>query len=119
MKSSLQQFYCCHYELVDRYEISISQMTINLFPCKYIVFFLLSQIRLLPNFTIYVTLLVSYQKQELRVQPRFCGGIRVAHLFSFLWCVSFFVCLRSLSCVLRCLLGVFFGCSFAFLHPFF
>jgi len=31
LKSSLQQFYGRHYKLVDRYGISVSQMTTNTF----------------------------------------------------------------------------------------
>jgi hypothetical protein len=35
LKSSLQKFFGRNHELVDRYEISISQMTMNLFPFTY------------------------------------------------------------------------------------
>jgi len=33
------------------------------------------------------------------VHPRVLDGVRVAHLFSFLRCVFYFVCLRPVSCV--------------------
>jgi hypothetical protein len=52
---------------------------------------------------------VSYKRQALLTlhrnlgSPRFFGGIRVALLFSFLWCFFFFcvsfVCLLPVSCV--------------------
>ena len=52
MKSSLQNFYRRHYNLDDHYEISISQLSIDL---------LLSLPRLSPDLTVRV----SYKKQEL------------------------------------------------------
>jgi len=36
--------------------------------------------------------------EHLGSPPSF-GGSRVVHLFSFLWCVFYFVCLRAVSCV--------------------
>ena len=55
----------------------------------------------------WVTWWVSFKKQELLTRrehldsPLVFGGVRVAHLFSFLWYVLFFcfVCLGSVSCV--------------------
>ena len=86
LKSSLQKF----YELVHRYEISISQLTMDLFS--------LSLTNLSPNLTIRVTRYVSYKKRNclpftstcVHTPPPDIGGVRVAHLFSFLCCV--FVC---------------------------
>ena len=37
LKSSQQKLYSCHHKLVDRYEISISQIAIGLFPFTYIL----------------------------------------------------------------------------------
>ena len=47
----------------------------------------------------------SFKKQELLilsgtwVHSRFIGGVRVAHVFSFLCCIFCFVCFRFVSCV--------------------
>ena len=52
-----------------------------------------------------VTQRVSYKKQELLTlrehldSSKVFGGIRVAHVFSFLCCIFDFVCLHSVSCV--------------------
>ena len=35
------------------------------------------------------------------VHPPVFGGVRVAHRFSFLWCIFCFVCLRPVFCVLN------------------
>jgi hypothetical protein len=73
-------------------------------PCEFLVGNVFS---LLYDWTVYVwvTLRVSYQKQELFTlrehagSPSICGGIRVAHRFSFLCCVFYFPCFRPVSCV--------------------
>ena len=52
LKSSLQTFYGCHHELLDRYEISISQMTMDLLLFTQIFFIPLSLPRLRPNLTV-------------------------------------------------------------------
>ena len=55
LKSSLQKFYCCHHNLVDRYGISISQMTMDRLLFTY-ASFPLSQPKLLPDLTVNITL---------------------------------------------------------------
>jgi hypothetical protein len=94
-QSSLQIFYGHHHNLVDLYEVSISQMTMDLLIFTY-GFFPLSMPRVLPDLIVYtnvwVTRRVSYKKQELLTfrehmsSPPFFGSVRVAHLFSFLCC---------------------------------
>ena len=97
LKSSLQKFRGGHHNLIDRYEISISQMTMYhfLYHCKdlYRTWMYL-----------WVTWRVSYKKQELLIirehlsSSRFFGGVRVAHRFSFLYFLI--MCLYVLSSVL-------------------
>ena len=73
-------------------------------PCEFLVGNVFS---LWYDWTVYVwvTLRVSYQKQELFTlrehagSPPICGGVRVAHRFSFLCCVFSFACFRPVSCV--------------------
>jgi hypothetical protein len=74
------------------------------------VFLPLSLPRLSPDLTVYIwaTRQVFYYKQGMltlqfamtRVHPRVFGGVRVAHLFSFLCCPI--ICLYVLSSVLWC-----------------
>ena len=40
LKTSLHEFYGCHYELVDGYEISISRIAVKFFPFTYIFSYL-------------------------------------------------------------------------------
>jgi len=78
LTSSLQTFYDRHHELVIRYEISISRMTMGSFPFYLGLFFPLSPTLL--SLTIWVTRRVSYRKHEplslreyLGAQPVFVG----------------------------------------------
>ena len=57
LKSSLQNFYGRHYELVDRYEISISQITIDLFAFTQICSFFFQR----PDFDFSITVNVLYE----------------------------------------------------------
>ena len=85
LKSLLQKFYGRHHNLVGRYEIFISQITMDLLFFYVVVFFPLSLQRLLPEFTIYMSsTVVPYKKQELLTlhEPR---------LFLRSLCCSFFV----------------------------
>jgi hypothetical protein len=75
--------------------------------CPYDVFFsLFTHIGLQQVSTIWVTLHVSKKKQELLAFtgtwvpgfPGLIGGIRVAHIFTFLFCCLWFVCLCNVSC---------------------
>jgi len=103
LKSLLQTFYGSHHDLIDRYEISRSLMTMDLFPftqmlsalyhCQDDVYRTLLYI--------WVTRQVSYKKQELHTlcehmcSLSFFGGVRGAKLYRFLCCVLFvfFLCL--------------------------
>jgi hypothetical protein len=89
LKSSLQKFYYHHHGLVDRYEISISQMTMNLLRFTEMFSFLYH----CQDFDrtwlyIWVTRRVSYKKQvtclscaSTGVHTRLFGGVHVTHLF--------------------------------------
>jgi hypothetical protein len=55
LKSVLQKFYGYDHNLVDRYEISTSQMTMELLLFNVDVFFSLSLPRLLPDLTVYMS----------------------------------------------------------------
>ena len=104
LKSSLHKLYGRHHNLVDHYEISISQITFY-YHCQY-----LYQTWLY----IWVTRRVAYKKHELLTLlehlgwlPFFCG-VRVAHLFSFLCRVfalfALVLCpMLYVSCVKGCL----------------
>ena len=67
-KSSLQTCYRRDHDLVDRYEISISQLTVDLL-LSYVISFFFSSI-IANTFIVldymYVTRRLSYQKQQLR-----------------------------------------------------
>jgi len=54
LKLSLQKFYSRHHNLVGRYKISISLMTMDLFTFYAYVLFPLSLLRLLPDLTVYM-----------------------------------------------------------------
>ena len=91
LKSSLQKFYGRHHNLVDRYEISISQMTMDLLLFTHMFSFLFRcQDMYRTSLYIGVTWRVSCNNQELLTvheylsSPRFFDGVRVAHSFSFL-----------------------------------
>ena len=62
LNSSADNFYRGHHDLVDRYEISISQMTMNLLFYTYICSFLCHR---QDFYRIWVTRQVLYKKQEL------------------------------------------------------
>ena len=55
LKSSLLKFYGCHHNLVDRYEISSSQMTMDRLLFTQMFFSPLSLPRLLPDLTVYMS----------------------------------------------------------------
>jgi hypothetical protein len=110
LKSSLQNIYGRHHNLVYRYEISISQMTKDLFLLRRCF---LSSIDC-QDFDqtwlyIWVTRWVSYKKQELRTlrehldSPLVLCGVCVAHIISCLWCPI--MCLFVLRSVLWCSLS--------------
>ena len=99
LKSSLQKFYGRHHELIGHYKISISQMTMDLFPFTYNKF--VSSIDYCcqdfywTGLYIWVTQRVSYNKQKLLTllwTPEFnwviWWGTCCSH-FSFLCCVFF------------------------------
>jgi hypothetical protein len=67
LKTSLHKFYGRHHNLVDHYEISIYQITMDLLLFYVDVFFPPSLPRLLLDFWLYIwiTRWVSYMKQEL------------------------------------------------------
>jgi hypothetical protein len=108
LRSALQQ--CCHHNLVDRYKISISQMTMNLLLFTYTVSFSQSPTRLYRTWLhIRVTRRVYFLNKSrnclsfssIWVHFRLFDGVRVSHLFSSLCCVEFycFVCTRPVPCV--------------------
>ena len=92
-KSSLQNFYGRHRDLVDRHEISLKWQRIFSFLCRS---FLSSSID-----STFVGFDYLYINGEHPGSPPVFSGVRVAHLFSFLCRVMFscFVCLRLVSCV--------------------
>ena len=90
LKSSLQKLYGRHHDLVDRYEISIPQMTIT-FYVDY--FLLLSLPRLLPDMTVYTSITrVSYKKQELITLREHLGSPPVFLVGSMLLIFLVFMC---------------------------
>ena len=97
---SLWTFFGRHHDLVDRYEIFISQMTMDLFLYLYVDFYRTS-------LYIWVTRRVSYKKQEelltlhqYLVSPSVVAGavLLIFGVFRvvFLFCIA---CLRRVSCV--------------------
>ena len=89
-------------------------------------FFPLEPSRLLPNLTVYMNNTTgSYKEELLTLREHLCSlqvfsGVRVAHLFSCLYCVVFlcFVCLRSVFYVpnVASVSGLsILGCSFGFI----
>ena len=104
LKSSLQKFYGRHHNLVDRYEISISQITMHLLVD---VFLSLSLSILLPELTVYMSNTAGVRSKNylpftsIWVQPRFLVVESVLLIyFSFLCCPI--MCLYVLSSVLWC-----------------
>ena len=86
--SSLQKIYGRHYKLVDRYEISISQMAMDLSLFAY-GFFPLSLSRLLLDLTVYMSSTVSVIKEAGTACPSRVAGF----IPGFWWgpCCSSFV----------------------------
>ena len=83
------KIYSRHHDLVDRYEISISQMTMDSFAFYVDVFFPLSLSRFLQDLIVYTsnTLGVIRSRnclpfESTRVHPRLLGGVHVARLLS-------------------------------------
>jgi hypothetical protein len=76
LKSSLQKFYCRHHNLVESYEISIPQMTMDL-------------LLFTRCFFPFITAKTFTRK--------FLGGVRVTHFLIFLYSfvLSYYVSLRS------------------------
>jgi hypothetical protein len=90
-----------------RYEISISQMTMNLLPFTYIIFLAFIVINYIK------TRRMSHKKQELLTthKPWFSGGGCFAPIFSFMCCV-FCIAYLSSSCVLCPMLQLSVDCPF-------
>jgi len=115
MKTSLQNLYVRHHELVDPKEISIYQMAIDLFPLMYISFFSLSPTRFYRNwlskyhFGCHIRIMNCSSCARIWVLP---GGFRVARLLSFV--VGFFMFSLSLFCALFPLILVSLDCEFLF-----
>ena len=90
-------------DLIDRYEISISRMSMDLIYVDFVFFY--HRQELLPEMDthiyIWVTRQVFYQKEELLTLPRapgyspdFCGSVLLIFIASVLC-----VCLQSVSCM--------------------
>ena len=96
---SSQKFFGRHHDLVDRIEISMSQMIIDILFCSYICFFpLLLQI-LLPYLTVYmsntaVTLSEAVSANSSRA-PAFPIGFLVWSVLLPFFMLSYYVSLRS------------------------
>jgi hypothetical protein len=106
LKSSLQNFYDRYHDLVDPYEISISQMTMNRFLFTYMFyFFYYVQYFYRTWQDIWVTRGCLIRSRNclpfvsIRVHPRYYDGVHVDHRFSFLLCAMTY--LYVLSSVLR------------------
>ena len=93
LQSSLQKLYGRHRNLVDPYEISISQMTMNLLFFTWMFYFLYHCQDFYRAVYIRVTRRVYNKKQELLTlrehltSPPVCYRLRIAHPFSFLCCL--------------------------------
>jgi len=103
LKSSLQTLYRRHHDLIDRCEIFISQMIMNLVHFAHIFYFLYHR-------SIRMWIHCSHHSCLGLIHDVF-GGLHFPHRFSFLCCVVFrcFVCPSpSVSCAqcCRCLLIV-------------
>ena len=99
LNSSLQTFYDRYHDLVDRYEISISQMTMDHYLFTQISFFPLSPTMFSSDLALYTTSIAGvFQEAEIAYSSR-------AHGFTlgFWWgpcCSSFFFCVVfRVSCV--------------------
>ena len=101
LKSSLQKFYDRHHDLVDRYGIFTSQMTMDLLFSKQICFFTLSLPRLLHDLTVYMsyTVDVLWKLLALCEYHRFFVGFVLFIILVFLCCP---VLSSVLWCALRC-----------------
>ena len=91
--SSLHIVYSRHHELVDRCEISISQMTMDLFTFNVYVF--------LSSITDKIQEVLTLRGLLVGFRFFLCP-FRVAHHFSFLWFFFYFICHRSVSCSQCC-----------------
>ena len=105
LKSSLHNLFGRHHKLVDRYEISISQMTMDLSLFAY-VFFPLPLSRLLLDLTVYMSSTVSVLKEA----GTWCTSGAAGCIPGFWWgpCCSSFV--SVLCCVFSFVLFVFVLC---------
>ena len=101
LKSSLQKIYGRHQDLVDRYDIFISQMTMDLLFFKQICFFTLSLPRLLHDLIAYMSYTVDVLRKllALRQYPRFFVGFVLLIFLAFLCCP---VLSSVFWCALRC-----------------
>ena len=89
LKSSLQKLLGRHHDLVDSYEISISQMTMDLFLSRIFFFFPLSLTRLLSD---------SAKKYWVRVAHLVLLSVVCCVLFVFILCLVFPMLPVSLDC---------------------
>jgi hypothetical protein len=94
--------------ITDRFLATKYPLRHESFPFYVDIFIPLSPTILLPGWTMWITWRVSWTKQEILnlhehhgPQPLF-DLVLVAHLFIFLCCVFFFVCLSSVSCAECC-----------------
>ena len=67
LKTLLHKFQSCHHDLIDRYEMSISQITMNLFLSTYVFSNFLCHYQYFDRTWLYIWVAsrVSYKKQEL------------------------------------------------------
>jgi hypothetical protein len=104
LKLSLQICYGCHHALFDRYEISISQMTMGLLLLSQVFFSFLYHRQYFYWTWLYIwaTRWVSYKKQELLPHRAHLDFVLVVSVLVivFVFCVVLcFVCLRLVSCL--------------------
>ena len=76
LKSSLPKFYGRHHNLIDSYEISVSQMNGYYSFFAHFVFYI-SLARPLPDFTVYMSNTTDVKKQELLILRVDLGSLPV------------------------------------------
>jgi hypothetical protein len=98
LKKSLQKFYCRDHELVDLYEISTSQMTMDISPCIYFFLSYITDTRLLPDWTIWKTWQVKGKLLTLRDHMDSHPGFWWVYMLLIFFNLFLF-CLRTISCL--------------------